>query len=44
MTEEKKQKKSIKEFKNIYSKLSNIQQELKAPKGQYNDFGKYAFS
>lgn len=28
---------------NIYEKLMNIQQELKAPKGQYNDFGKYAY-
>lgn len=29
--------------KNIYSKLSDIQQELKAPKGQRNDFGKYNY-
>lgn len=28
---------------NIYEKLSNIQHELKAPKGQYNSFGKYKF-
>ncbi len=28
---------------NIYAKLSNIQAELKAPKSQYNDFGKYPF-
>ena len=28
---------------NIYEKLMNIQKELKAPKGQYNDFGKYAY-
>ena len=28
---------------NIYEKLFNIQQELKAPKGQYNDFGKYKY-
>lgn len=27
----------------IYSKLFEIQQNLKAPKGQYNQFGKYAF-
>lgn len=27
----------------IYSKLFEIQQNLKAPKGQYNNFGKYAF-
>lgn len=27
----------------IYEKLFNIQQELKAPKGQYNDFGKYKY-
>lgn len=29
--------------KNIYEKLLNIQQELKAPKGQYNSFGKYKY-
>ncbi len=28
---------------NIYEKLSNIQQELKAPKNQYNSFGKYSY-
>ena len=28
---------------NIYEKLMNIQQELKAPKCQYNDFGKYKY-
>lgn len=28
---------------NIYEKLSNIQHELKAPKGQYNSFGKYKY-
>lgn len=28
---------------NIYEKLSNIQQELKAPKKQYNSFGGYAY-
>ena len=28
---------------NIYEKLSNIQMELKAPKGQYNSFGKYKY-
>ena len=28
---------------NIYEKLSNIQIELKAPKGQYNSFGKYKY-
>lgn len=28
---------------NIYEKLLNIQNELKAPKGQYNSFGKYKF-
>lgn len=27
----------------IYEKLAIIQQELKAPKGQYNDFGKYKY-
>ena len=30
-------------MKEINTKLMNIQQELKAPKGQYNDFGKYAY-
>lgn len=28
---------------NIYEKLSEIQSELKAPKGQYNSFGKYRY-
>lgn len=28
---------------NIYEKLSNIQNELKAPKGQFNNFGKYKY-
>ena len=28
---------------NIYEKLLNIQVELKAPKGQYNSFGKYKY-
>lgn len=28
---------------NIYEKLSAIQMELKAPKGQYNSFGKYRY-
>lgn len=27
----------------IYEKLMNIQSELKAPKNQYNNFGKYAY-
>lgn len=27
----------------VYEKLSKIQQQLKAPKGQYNDFGKYKY-
>lgn len=27
----------------IYEKLSAIQQEIKAPKGQYNSFGKYKY-
>lgn len=30
-------------MKEINIKLMNIQQELKAPKGQYNNFGKYAY-
>lgn len=28
---------------NVYHKLRNIQSELKAPKGQYNSFGKYNY-
>ena len=32
-----------KKMKEINIKLMNIQQELKAPKGQYNSFGKYAY-
>ena len=32
-----------KEKLNIYEKLMNVQQELKAPKGQYNSFGKYKY-
>ena len=28
---------------NIYQKLSRVQSELKAPKGQYNKFGKYKY-
>ena len=31
------------EKQNIYSKLSKIQNELKAPKSQYNKFGKYYY-
>lgn len=27
----------------VYQKLLNIQSKLKAPKGQYNDFGKYKY-
>ena len=30
-------------MKEINIKLMNIQQELKAPKGQYNSFGKYSY-
>lgn len=29
--------------KDIYTKLLNIQTKLKAPKGQYNSFGKYSY-
>ena len=28
---------------NVYVKLMNVQSELKAPKNQYNSFGKYAY-
>ena len=28
---------------NIYEKLLNVQTELKAPKGQFNAFGKYKY-
>ena len=31
------------EDKTIYQKLIEVQEELKAPKGQYNSFGKYYF-
>ena len=31
------------EKKEVYKKLLNIQQKLKAPKGQFNDFGKYRY-
>ena len=44
--EKKKEEKEIEEQQeelNIQQKLLKIQQELKAPKGQYNDFGKYKF-
>lgn len=35
---------TIKEIKmNIYEKLSNVQTELKAPKNQFNGFGKYKY-
>ena len=27
----------------IYEKLTKVQGELKAPKGQYNSFGKYNY-
>ena len=27
----------------IYEKLTKVQEELKAPKGQYNSFGKYNY-
>ena len=30
-------------MKKIYSELSRIQQELKAPKNLYNSFGKYKY-
>lgn len=33
----------IKDSKNIYKKLLAIQSELKAPKSQYNSFGKYNY-
>ena len=32
-----------KEKKNIYEKLSQVQNELKAPKGQKNTFGNYKY-
>lgn len=31
------------EKKNVYGKLLSVQKELKAPKGQYNSFGKYNY-
>jgi len=36
-------KEEKREFKNIFDKLNYIQVNLKAPKGQYNDFGKYKY-
>ena len=30
-------------MKSLVSKLANIQRDLKAPKGQFNKFGKYAY-
>ena len=29
--------------KNVYMKLVEVQNKLKAPKNQYNNFGKYAY-
>ena len=31
------------ENKTIHEKLSDIQKQLKAPKSQYNNFGKYKY-
>lgn len=31
------------ENKNVYQKLMEVQSKLKAPKGQYNSFGKYSY-
>lgn len=39
----KEEKKVEKVVLNIYQKLRKVQTELKAPKGQYNSFGKYAY-
>ena len=33
----------MEEVKNVYSVLTEIQNELKAPKSQYNSFGKYKY-
>jgi hypothetical protein len=42
MAEKKETKQEEKrEFKNIYEKLNYIQVNLKAPKGQYSEFGDY---
>ena len=43
--EENKKIENTKEIKgmNIYEKLINIQKELKAPKSNYNDFGRYNY-
>jgi hypothetical protein len=30
-------------YMNVYAKLANVQSALKAPKGQYNSFGKYKY-
>ena len=31
------------ENKNVYQKLMEVQSKLKAPKSQYNSFGKYSY-
>ena len=31
------------EDKNVYKKLMEVQSKLKAPKSQYNSFGKYSY-
>lgn len=33
----------MKDYKNVYELLADIQQNLKAPKNQYNNFGKYSY-
>jgi hypothetical protein len=43
MAEKKEKTEEKREFKNIYEKLNYIQVNLKAPKGQYNNFGKYKY-
>lgn len=43
MSEETKTKKSKEEKLNIYKILNKIQNELKAPKSNYNSFGKYNY-
>ena len=44
-TKQVKEEKKVVDYKgmNIYEKLRVVQSELKAPKGQYNSFGKYAY-
>lgn len=43
MSKEKQEIIEVQETMNIYEKLTHLQNELKAPKNQYNSFGKYSY-